>query len=96
VEFKGRDLVKAESLGEGPESRMENFPKKKPEKNDLVMGGNPGAPKPASADATGEGDADELAESMDDATVRLREADARREHPGPPDPRQRARETRGD
>ena len=96
MENKGRDIVKPENLGEGPESRMANFPKKKAEKNDLVTGGNPGTPKPASADASGEGDADELAENTDDATVRLREEDAQRDHPGPPDPRKRAKESRND
>jgi hypothetical protein len=99
MENKGRDLVKPENLGEGPESRMQNFPKKKAQKNDALIGGNPGEPKPASADASGEGDADELAENMDDATVRLREEDAQRDSPDvehkntAPDPRRRAKES---
>ena len=96
MENKRGDLVEQGTLGEGPESRMVNFPKKKPEKNDLVTGGNPGKPQPASADASGEGDADELAEQMDDSTVRQREEDASRDHPGPPNPRQRAKESRND
>ncbi|SRR5579859_3328217 len=99
---EGRDPVKPEALGEGPETRMQNFPRKKAARNEAITGGSPGTPKPPSADAEGEGDADELAENMDDATLRLREQEAQRtaaevqQKKTTPDPRQRAKESRSD
>jgi len=74
-----RDIVKPGELGEGPESRMRNYPRKKPTKSEVMTGTPPGAAKPATADAIGEGDADELAENADDATIRLREAEEERQ-----------------
>jgi hypothetical protein len=93
---KDRDLPKAEDLGEGPERRMVNFPSPPPSQEG-PMGPPPGPPKPPSADAVGDNDTDELAENMDDATLRFREQDpAVPEKPRqePPDPRRRLQESK--
>ena len=57
--------MKLEDLGDGPETRMGNLPKAKPRENDLP-------PRPRSADAVGDDDAQELVD-MDESDVRSRE-----------------------
>jgi hypothetical protein len=94
---ENRGLPKAEDLGEGPERRMENFPPPPPPGKEGPLGPPPGVPKLPSADAAGDNDTDELAENMDDATVRFREQDpAVPEKPRkePPDPRRRVEESK--
>jgi hypothetical protein len=94
-----RELPSPDDLGEGPERRMQNFPPPPPSKEG-PLGEPPGPAKPPSADAVGDNDTDELAENMDDATVRLRERDAdeaEKRHPEPPpgrSPRRRSRPQR--
>ena len=56
--------MKPEDLGEGPETRMGNLPKPKPQENDLP-------PRPRSADAVGDEDAQELVD-LDESDVRSR------------------------
>lgn len=73
-----KDMGKPDDLDESPEARMENFPKRKASMNETGTGGPPGKPRPASADATGEGDADDLAENTDSATFHIRQEEAQR------------------
>jgi hypothetical protein len=85
---------KREELGESPESRMENFPPPPPAPKQGPLGAPPGEPKPDSADAAGDNDTEELAENMDDATIRFRELDADAPKAERPDPRRRTDESK--
>jgi hypothetical protein len=90
-------LPKREDLGDSPESRMENFPPPPPSPKQGPLGAPPGEPKPDSADAAGDNDTEELAENMDDATIRFREqelAAPAAPRAEPPDPRRRAEESK--
>ena len=75
-------IGKPDDLDDSPEARMENFPKRRSKS------------RPASANATGEGGTDELAENTDSATVRIGEADSQRRRRAIPDLRRRAKESR--
>jgi hypothetical protein len=68
-----RDLPRADDLGEGPETRMENYPPKAPPLQEGPTGGAPGVPKPKEADAVGDNDTEELAEEMDAEDLQSRE-----------------------
>jgi len=98
-----RDLPKADDLGEGPETRMENYPPKAPPPQEGPIGGSPGAPKPKEADAIGDNDTEELVEEMDAEDLEQREENTRRDNiQGEkkkntlPDPRRRIDETKPD
>jgi hypothetical protein len=73
-----RDLPKADDLGEGPESRMENYPPKPSPPQEGPTGGSPGVPKPKEADAVGDNDTEELVEEMDGEDLRRREQNGQR------------------
>jgi len=83
-----RELPKADDLGEGPETRMENYPAKSPPPKDGPTGGSPGFPKPKEADAVGDNDTEELAEEMDGEDLRRREQNHQRriDESKPPNP----------
>lgn len=59
---------------------MQNFPPKIDQQEGLI-GGAPGAPKPKSADAVGDGDTEELVEEMDDEDLRAREQNTQKDNP---------------
>lgn len=67
-----KDFPNPDDLGDGPERRMQKFPKPPPGHEGLT-GGAPGIPKPKSADAVGDDDTEELVEEMDDDDLRERE-----------------------
>jgi hypothetical protein len=74
-----KDFPAPDDLGEGPERRMEKFPKPPPGQEGLT-GGAPGIPKPKSADAVGDDDTEELVEEMDDEDLREREQNAQQDN----------------
>jgi len=73
-----RDLPKADDLGEGPETRMENYPRPSPPPPEGPTGGSPGVPKPKEDDAVGDNDTEELVEEMDGEDLRRREQNTQR------------------
>jgi hypothetical protein len=92
-----RDLPKPDDLGEGPETRMENYPPKAPPPQEGPTGGAPGVPKPKDADAIGDNDTEELAEEMDAEDIRRREENLQGEKKDAvPDPRRRIDESKSD
>jgi hypothetical protein len=97
-----KGLPKADDLGEGPETRMVNFPPKPEPPQEGPTGGSPGVPKPREADAVGDNDTEELVEEMDDEDLRLREENTQRDNvqvekkDSAADPRRRIDESKPD
>ncbi len=71
-------------LGEGPEKRTYPGPSDPGDLEGHRLSEQPGAPKSDSADATGEGDVEQLAEDTMDAHVAGREEQSQAGQPGRP------------